>query len=176
MSRIGSQPIEIKDGVTINIVGQEISVKGPKGELNRIIDHEIGIEQKDKQILVTKKHNGKVARQKWGLSRSLISNMVEGVTEGFQKVLNINGVGYKAQVQGQFLTLSLGYSHDIKFFINDDIAVKCPKPTIVEIVSHDKEALGQAAAVIRSLRKPEPYKGKGVKYEDEFIFRKEGKK
>ena len=176
MSRIGSQPINIPEGVIITLDGQNITVKGPKGELSRKVDGEISVVKEEKQILVSKKHNSRAAKQKWGLFRSLISNMVVGVTTGYEKTLLIEGVGYKATIHGKYLNLSLGYSHDIKFYINDNIKVECVKPTIVKISSYDKEALGQAAAVIRSLRKPEPYKGKGVKYEGEFIFRKEGKK
>lgn len=176
MSRIGKQPITIPEGVTVSIDGQSISVKGPKGELNRVLDQEILLKKEGDVIIVERKYNTKVATQKWGLSRTLINNMVVGVTQGFQKKLKIEGVGYKAAVQNKFLNLNLGYSHEIKFFIPESIEIKCPKNTIVELSSYDKEALGQAAAEIRALRLPEPYKGKGIKYEDEYIFRKEGKK
>ncbi len=176
MSRIGKKPIDIPENVTVEINGQEITVKGIKGELKRTIDSEIKISKDDNKIIVERKSKGNVARAKWGLFRSLINNMVIGTSQGFSKTLDIKGVGYKAQIKDKFLTLNLGYSHEIKFYINDNIEMKCPKATIIEISSYDKEALGQAAATIRSLRKPEPYKGKGVKYSDEFIVRKEGKK
>ena len=176
MSRVGKAPINIPDGVSVLIDGQTIVVKGPKGELTRTLDQEVSVIQKDNMIIVERKHNSKAASQKWGLSRTLVNNMVVGVTDGFKKTLNIEGVGYKAIKQNKFLNLNLGYSHEIKFFIPEAVEVKCPKATIVELYSYDKELLGQTAAEIRSLRLPEPYKGKGVKYEGEYIFRKEGKK
>ena len=176
MSRIGVQPIIIPESVNVTIDNRTITIKGSKGELTRKIDHEVLVEHKDNTLIVSKKSNSKVAREKWGLFRSLISNMVEGVSTGFKKTLNIEGVGYKAAVQGSFLTLNLGYSHEIKFQIPKSVEIKCPKPTIVEFTSYDKEVLGQSAAIIRSLRKPEPYKGKGIRYSDEYIIRKEGKK
>ncbi len=176
MSRIGSQPITLPEAVSVAINGQDITVKGPKGELSRVIDGDIAVAQNENQLVFTRKSNSKTAKQKWGLFRSLVNNMVQGVNSGFTKTLEINGVGYKAAVKNKFLTLNLGYSHEIKFEIPATVEVKCPKPTVVELSSFDNEALGQAAAVIRSLRKPEPYKGKGVKYSDEYIFRKEGKK
>ncbi len=176
MSRIGVQPIIIPEGVQAIIENRKIIVKGSKGELTRIIDHEVNIEQDGNKIIVSKKSNSKVAREKWGLFRSLINNMVVGVSSGFNKTLNIEGVGYKASVKDDFLTLNLGYSHEIKFQIPKSVEIKCPKPTTIEFSSYDKEALGQAAAIIRSLRKPEPYKGKGIRYSNEYIIRKEGKK
>ena len=176
MSRVGKKPINIPEGVTVSIDGQLVSVKGPKGELNRTLDQEVRIKKEDNAILVERSNKSKMASQKWGLSRTLVNNMVVGVTEGFQKVLNIEGVGYKAIVKNGFLNLNLGYSHEIKFFIPEAIEVKFPKATVVELSSYDKEILGQTAAEIRALRLPEPYKGKGVKYEGEYIFRKEGKK
>lgn len=176
MSRIGNQPIAIPEGVTVTIDGQKVVVKTQKGELSRVLDSEISAQIVDNQVIVTKRSNSKVAKQKWGLYRTLINNMVLGLTEGFTKTLNIEGVGYRANVQGQFLNLSLGFSHEVKFSIPGSIQAKCPKPTIIELTSYDKEALGEAAAKIRSLRPPEPYKGKGVRYEGEYIVRKEGKK
>ena len=170
------QPINIPDGVTVTLNGQTIVVKGPKGELTRTLDADVSIAQQDNQLIIDKKSNSKSSKQKWGLSRSLVNNMVVGVTDGYIKTLNIEGVGYKAAVQNKYLTLNLGYSHEIKFQIPATVEIKCPKPTIVELASFDKEALGQAAAVIRSLRLPEPYKGKGVRYAGEYIVRKEGKK
>ena len=176
MSRIGKKAIEIPNGVTVSLEGQKVIVKGPKGELEKVLDREVSIKQEENKILVEKVSNNKVARQKWGLYRSLVGNMVEGVSTGFKKTLNIQGVGYRAIVQNKFLNLNLGYSHDIKFFIPEGVEIKCPKATIVELYSHDKEVLGKVAAEIRDLRTPEPYKGKGVKYDGEYIFRKEGKK
>ena len=176
MSRIGKKHIDIPEQVTVSIDGQKVAVKGPHGEMSRVLDQEIAAQQENNQIIISKRNNGKVANQKWGMSRTLVNNMVLGVTEKFKKTLHIKGVGYKAIMQNKFLNLNLGYSHDIKFFIPEGVEVKCPKATVIELYSHDKEVLGQVAAEIRSLRLPEPYKGKGVKYEDEFIFRKEGKK
>jgi large subunit ribosomal protein L6 len=176
MSRIGNQPIKIPQGVSAIVEDKKITIKGPKGELSRVIDSEVKVTKAEDSIIVNKISNNKIARQKWGLFRSLINNMVIGVSEGFNKTLNIEGVGYKASVQNNFLTLSLGYSHEIKYQIPKKVEIKCPKPTIVEFSSFDKEELGQASAIIRSLRKPEPYKGKGVRYSDEYIVRKEGKK
>lgn len=176
MSRIGKHPINVPENVVVTIEGNSIIIKGPKGELSRVLDSEVTVKQEGGQIFVEKKYDNKVSRQKWGLSRSLVNNMVVGVTEGFKKILKIEGVGYRAIVQNQFLSLSLGYSHDIKYFIPENLEIKCPKATVVELFSYDKEALGQVAAELRSLRLPEPYKGKGVKYDDEYIFRKEGKK
>ena len=176
MSRIGKKAIEIPSGVTASLEGQKIIVKGPKGELERVLDREVSARQESNKILVEKVSNNKLSSQKWGLYRSLISNMVQGVSIGFKKTLNIQGVGYRAIVQNKFLNLNLGYSHDIKFFIPEGIEIKCPKATIVELYSYDNELLGKVAAEIRDLRTPEPYKGKGVKYEGEYIFRKEGKK
>jgi large subunit ribosomal protein L6 len=176
MSRIGMQPINIPQGVTVKLEDFHIIIKGPKGELQRPIDSDVLVEQKDNQIIVSKRSNNKAAAQKWGLFRSLISNMVCGVTEGYSKTLNIEGVGYKASVNNNYLTLNLGYSHEIKYEIPKSVEMKCPKPTIIELSSFDKEELGQSAAIIRSLRGPEPYKGKGIRYSDEYIIRKEGKK
>lgn len=170
------QPINIPQGVTVKLEDFHIMIKGPKGELQRPIDSDVLVEQKDNQIIVSKRSNNKAAAQKWGLFRSLISNMVCGVTEGYSKTLNIEGVGYKASVNNNYLTLNLGYSHEIKYEIPKSVEIKCPKPTIIELSSFDKEELGQSAAIIRSLRGPEPYKGKGIRYSDEYIIRKEGKK
>lgn len=176
MSRIGSQPIIIPKGVDVKLENNFIKIKGPKGELKRSLDNDITVKQVEETIIVDKSSDTKASKQKFGLFRSLINNMVVGVTEGFSKTLNIEGVGYKAVLQNKFLTLSLGYSHDIKFEIPQSLEVKCPKPTIIELSSYDKESLGQSAAIIKSLRPPEPYKGKGVRYSDEYIIRKEGKK
>ncbi|MFZ8864924.1 MAG: 50S ribosomal protein L6 [Rickettsiales bacterium] len=176
MSRIGMQPINIPQGVTVKLEDFHIIIKGPKGELQRPIDNDVLVEEKDNQIIVSKRSNNKAAAQKWGLFRSLINNMVSGVTEGYSKTLNIEGVGYKASVNNNYLTLNLGYSHEIKYEIPKSVEIKCPKPTIIELSSFDKEELGQSAAIIRSLRGPEPYKGKGIRYSDEYIIRKEGKK
>jgi large subunit ribosomal protein L6 len=176
MSRIGAKPIEIPADVTVQVEGNKVLVKGPNGQLTKSFDSEVKVVVENNQVIVSTNSNSKTAKQKWGLYRSLISNMVIGVKDKFKKVLHINGVGYKANVQNNFLNLNLGFSHDIKFAIPEGVEVKCPKATIVELFSHDKEAVGQIAAEIRHMRPPEPYKGKGVKYEGEYIFRKEGKK
>jgi len=176
MSRIGSKPIEIKDGVTINLDGQKVTVKGSKGELYENLPKEAIISIEEKNVIVKPANDSQLARAMWGLSRSLIDNMVTGVTEGFTKTLEVNGVGYRAAVQGKTLVLNLGYSHQIDFEIPEGIEIKCPKPTEIEISGINKQKVGQVAAVIRSYRKPEPYKGKGIKYSDERILRKEGKK
>jgi len=176
MSRIGSQPVEITSGIEFNISGNEITVKGSKGTLSQIIPDGVSVKREENQVVVSPANDSDESRARWGLVRSLIFNMVKGVSEGFTKNLEINGVGYRAAVQGKILKLALGYSHDIDFPIPEGIEIKCAKPTEVEISGFDKQKVGQVAAEIRAFRKPEPYKGKGIKYSDEHILRKEGKK
>lgn len=176
MSKIGKLPVAIPAGVTATLDGQTVKVKGPKGALQVTLVDEIGAALEGAELKVSMR--GETPRHKamWGMSRTLVANLVEGVTKGFEKKLEINGVGYKAAVQGKNLNLSLGYSHDVIYAIPAGIEIKTPKPTEVLISGIDRQQVGQVAAEIRKFRGPEPYKGKGVKYSDEFIFRKEGKK
>ena len=176
MSRIGKKPIDLPGGVTANISGQTIEVKGPKGMRSFTATDDVSITMEDNAIKVEPRGKSKRARQQWGMSRSQVANCVQGVTEGFKKELEISGVGYRAAVQGKILKLSLGYSHDVDFEIPEGVAITAPKPTEVVVEGIDQQVVGQVAANIREWRKPEPYKGKGIKYKDEFIFRKEGKK
>ena len=177
MSRVGKNPVEVPSGVTVDIKDMVVTVKGSKGELKQSYNNEVTIEFKDGQIVVTPRNkNDNRSRAMWGLYRALIANMVKGVTDGFTKKLEIQGVGFRAAADKQFLTLNLGYSHDIKYAIPEGIEVKCEKPTLVAISGIDKELVGQVAAEVRALRKPEPYKGKGVRYEGEYVRQKEGKK
>jgi large subunit ribosomal protein L6 len=176
MSRIGKKPVDVPSGVTAAVDGQDVKVKGPKGELAFRVHDEVVVEFKDGKVTVQPRDETKGARSKWGMSRTMVSNLVEGVTKGFEKKLEISGVGYRAAVQGKDLVLALGYSHDIKYPIPEGIDIKCAKPTEISISGIDKQRVGQVAAEIREFRGPEPYKGKGVKYAGEFIFRKEGKK
>lgn len=176
MSRVGSSPVEIPEGADVQITGQMISAKGKLGEMSVNIPTDIEITQEDGAIVFKPRSNNKRTRMAWGTSRSLVSNLVTGVTEGFTKRLEITGVGYRAAVQGDSLNLQLGYSHDVNFPIPDGIDIKCETPTAIVISGADKQAVGQVAAKIRGFRKPEPYKGKGVRYHDEQILRKEGKK
>jgi large subunit ribosomal protein L6 len=175
MSRIGKKPVIIPAGVTAKVEGQHVAVKGGKGELAFTVPDEVSIAVAENQIAVAPRNETKRARAMWGMTRSMVNNLVVGVTKGFERKLEITGVGYKAAVAGKSLQLSLGYSHDIDFPIPEGIAVVTPKPTEVTISGIDKRKVGQVASEIRALRPPEPYKGKGVKYAGEFIFRKEGK-
>ncbi|MGI6244971.1 MAG: 50S ribosomal protein L6 [Pseudochelatococcus sp.] len=176
MSRIGKKPVTVPAGVTATVSGQAVKVKGAKGELSFVVPDEVHVELKDGAIKVDPRDDSKKARSLWGMSRSQVANLVQGVTQGFEKKLEINGVGYKAAVQGKILKLSLGFSHDVDFPIPAGIAIVTPKPTEIVISGIDAQVVGQTAAEIREYRRPEPYKGKGVKYANEFIFRKEGKK
>jgi large subunit ribosomal protein L6 len=176
MSRIGKKPVPVPQGVTVTIEGQTAKVKGPKGELQCQLVDLVNVKQDGDEIVVSPVDDSQSARAAWGLSRTLVSNMVVGVTDGFTKTLEINGVGYRAAVQGSGLQLNLGYSHDVVFQIPSDIQIVTPKPTEIVVSGIDKQRVGQVAAEIREWRKPEPYKGKGIKYADEYIFRKEGKK
>ncbi len=176
MSRIGKRPVPLPSGVTATTEGQILSVKGPKGQLQLQMRDEIAYEIGDDGILVKPANDTKQARAFWGMQRTLVDNLVVGVTEGFTKVLEITGVGYRAQAQGRNLRLQLGYSHDVNFPVPEGVEVKTPDQNTVEISGIDKQKVGQVAAEIRRWRKPEPYKGKGIKYRGEYIFRKEGKK
>jgi len=176
MSRIGKVPVAVPVGVTAEIANGVLSVKGPKGTLTLTLRDEISYAIEDGRILVRPANDSKAARAFWGMQRTLVNNLVTGVTEGYTKVLEITGVGYRATAQGKTLKLQLGYSHDVNFAVPEGIEIKTPDNTTVEISGIDKQKVGQVAAEIRRWRKPEPYKGKGIKYDGEFIFRKEGKK
>ena len=176
MSRIGKKPVELPSGVSASVSGQTIEVKGPKGALEFSATDDVTISMAENSIAVEPRGQSKRARQQWGMSRTMVANMVKGVSEGFKKELEINGVGYRAQLQGNSLKLNLGLSHDVDFPIPSDVMVSAPKPTQIMIEGIDPQRVGQVAANIREWRKPEPYKGKGIKYIDEYIFRKEGKK
>ena len=176
MSRIGKKPVAIPGGVTAAVNGQEVKVKGPKGELKHVLVDSIMAKLDKDGVAVTPREDSQEARAMWGMSRTLIANLVAGVTEGFTKKLEITGVGYRAAVQGSNLQLQLGYSHDIAYPIPQGIQIQCPKPTEIIITGIDKQKVGQVAAEIRRYRPPEPYKGKGIRYSGEFILRKEGKK
>jgi large subunit ribosomal protein L6 len=176
MSRIGKRPVAIPSGVTASIDGGQLSVKGPKGNLTLTLREEISYTLEDGGILVKPANDSKQARAFWGMQRTLVQNLVTGVTEGFTKKLLITGVGYRAAAQGRNLRLQLGYSHDVDVAVPEGIEVKTPDTTTIEISGIDKQKVGQLAAEIRRWRKPEPYKGKGIKYDGEYIFRKEGKK
>ena len=176
MSRIGKKAVAIPSGVEAKIEGGELSVKGPKGALTLSISDQIEYKIEDGSIAMTPANDTKTARSYWGMQRTLVSNLVEGVTEGFSKTLEISGVGYRAQAQGKNLKLQLGYSHDVDIAVPEGLEVKCPDQTTVIVSGVDKQAVGQLAAEIRRWRKPEPYKGKGIKYQGEYVFRKEGKK
>ena len=175
MSRIGKAPIAVPSGVTVTLDGQSISVKGPKGELSRSYSELISIRQDGEQLVVERSGDDRDSRAQHGLVRSLIQNMVTGVTQGFQKDLEIVGVGYRAQAKGQGLELSLGFSHPVVVDAPDGISFNVPQPTRIEVHGIDKQLVGQVAANIREWRKPEPYKGKGVRYADEHVRRKAGK-
>ena len=176
MSRIGKKPVLVPAGVTASVEGQTVKVKGPKGALQFVVPDEITVKMESGAIKVDPRSETKRARSMWGTSRTLVSNLMTGVTKGFEDKLEINGVGYRAAVQGKNLQLALGYSHDVVYPVPEGIAIATPKPTEIMISGIDKQKVGQVAAEIRSYRPPEPYKGKGVRYSDEFIFRKEGKK
>ena len=176
MSRIGKKPIAIPGGVTATAEDGTLTVKGPKGTLTMAMLDDVIYKVGEGEILVEPVGPTQQARAAWGLQRTMVQNLVTGVTEGFTKVLEISGVGYRAAAQGKNLRLQLGYSHDVNIAVPDDLEVKTPDPTTVEISGNDRQRVGQLAAEIRQWRKPEPYKGKGIKYRGEYIFRKEGKK
>jgi large subunit ribosomal protein L6 len=176
MSRIGKKAVAVPSGVTANVEGQTVKMKGPKGELKLVLHDDVSAKLDNGAVKIDPRNETKRARALWGLSRTLVSNLVAGVTKGFERRLEITGVGYRAAIQGKNLQLQLGYSHEVNYPIPAGIAIATPKPTEIVVTGIDKQQVGQVAAEIRSYRPPEPYKGKGVKYSDEYIFRKEGKK
>jgi large subunit ribosomal protein L6 len=176
MSRIGKKPVGLPSGVTASMIGQTIEVKGPKGTRSFKATDDVTITIDEGAVSVTPRGSSKRARQQWGMSRSMIENLVTGVTTGFKKELEIQGVGYRAAMQGNTLRLNLGYSHDVDYEAPAGVTVSAPKQTEIVVEGIDEQAVGQVAAEIRAWRAPEPYKGKGIRYKGEFIFRKEGKK
>jgi large subunit ribosomal protein L6 len=176
MSRIGKKPVELPAGVTASVSGQTVEVKGPKGTKSFQATDDVTIAVDGNVVTVTPRGSSKRARQQWGMSRSMVANLVTGVTAGFKRELEITGVGYRAAIQGNTLKLSLGYSHEVNFDVPAGVTVTCPKQTEIVVEGDDAQLVGQVAANIREWRKPEPYKGKGIKYKGEYIFRKEGKK
>ena len=177
MSRIGKKPVAVPSGVTASVEGQTVKVKGPKGALQLVLHDDVdGQDGQGRRSRSTRATRPSARARMWGTSRTLVANLVTGVTKGFERRLEITGVGYRAAVQGKNLQLALGYSHDVVYPIPEGIAIATPKPTEIVITGIDKQKVGQVAAEIRDFRQPEPYKGKGVKYAGEYIFRKEGKK
>ena len=176
MSRIGKKPVPVPSGITANVEGQTVKIKGPKGALQVVLHDDISVKLDGGQIKVDPRSETKRARSQWGTSRTLIANLIAGVTKGFEQRLEINGVGYRASVQGKNLQIALGYSHDIVYPIPEGITIATPRPVEIVITGSDRQKVGQVAAEIRDYRPPEPYKGKGIKYAGERIFRKEGKK
>jgi large subunit ribosomal protein L6 len=176
MSRIGKKPVPVPKGVTVQVDGNTVKVKGPKGELQTRLADLVTVSMGDDGVTVAPRDESKPARSQWGMSRTLVANMLQGVTTGFTRTLEITGVGYRAAAQGQKLNLNLGYSHDVVYDVPKGISVATPKPTEIVVSGIDKQQVGQVAAEIRAWRGPEPYKGKGVRYQGEYIFRKEGKK
>ncbi|QPM90781.1 50S ribosomal protein L6 [Pseudooceanicola algae] len=176
MSRIGKKPVELPSGVSASLSGQTVEVKGPKGTHSFTATDDVNIVIEENVITVTPRGSSKRALQQWGMSRTVVSNLVQGVSTGFKKQLEITGVGYRAQAQGNVLKLNLGLSHEVNFQVPDGVTVTTPKPTEITVEGTDSQLVGQVAANIREWRKPEPYKGKGIRYKGEFIFRKEGKK
>jgi large subunit ribosomal protein L6 len=176
MSRIGKKPIDLPGGVSATVSGQTVEVKGPKGTRSFTATDDVTIALDGGALKVTPRGTSKRARQQWGMSRTQVANLVAGVTQGFKREMELTGVGYRAAAQGRILKLSLGYSHDVDFEVPAGVTVTTPKPTEIVVEGIDQQLVGQVAANIREWRKPEPYKGKGIKYKGEFIFRKEGKK
>ena len=176
MSRIGKKAVQVPKGVTASVDGQTVTAKGPKGELKFVVSDAVSVKMEEGGVKVDPRNDSKDARSKWGMSRTMISNIMSGVSSGFEKKLEINGVGYRAAMQGKNLQLALGYSHDVVYEVPEGITVAVPKPTEIIVSGIDKQQVGQVAAEIREWRGPEPYKGKGIKYANETIFRKEGKK
>ena len=176
MSRIGKKPVPVPAGVTASVEGQKVYAKGPKGELHFVVNDEVLVKLEDNAVVVTPAAQTKDARSKWGMSRTMIENIFKGVKDGYERKLEINGVGYRAALQGKNLQLALGFSHDVIYEPPQGITIAVPKPTEIVVSGIDKQIVGQVAAEIREYRGPEPYKGKGVKYAGERIVRKEGKK
>ena len=176
MSRVGKRPVAVPSGVTATVDGQTVKMKGPKGQLQFVVHNDVEVKLDNGQVKVNPRTETNRARALYGTARAQVANLVEGVTKGFEKKLEITGVGYRAAMQGKNLQLALGYSHDVVYAIPEGITITVPKPTEITVTGSDIQRVGQVAAEIRSYRPPEPYKGKGVKYVGEFIFRKEGKK
>ncbi len=176
MSRIGKKPVELPSGVTASVSGQTVEVKGPKGTRSFKGTDDVTFSVEGNVVTVTPRGKSKRARQQWGMSRTMVANLATGVSQGFKKELELSGVGYRAQMQGNILKLALGYSHDVNFEVPEGVTVTSAKPTEILVEGIDEQLVGQVAANIRAWRKPEPYKGKGIKYKGEYIFRKEGKK
>ena len=176
MSRIGKKPVPVPNGVTVNVSGQTVTAKGPKGELKFVVNDLCKVALENGAVTVTPNDKSKAARSMWGMSRTMIANLMTGVTQAYSKKLELVGVGYRAAMKGSSLSLALGYSHDIDFPPPAGIKIETPKPTEIILTGIDKQLLGETAAKIRAMRPPEPYQGKGVRYEGEYIFRKEGKK
>jgi large subunit ribosomal protein L6 len=176
MSRVGKNPVKVPSGVTVNVSGQEVTAKGKLGQLSMIVSQDVEALLDGDSVLVKPRDESKRSRMLWGMTRNMIRNMVNGVATGYTVNLEINGVGYRAAVQGKTLNMQLGYSHDVNYPIPEGITIKCEKPTAISISGADRQKVGQVAAEIRGYRKPEPYKGKGIKYDTETILRKEGKK
>jgi len=176
MSRIGKRPVELPAGVSATVSGQTVEVKGPKLARSFTATDDVTLAVEGDAVTVAPRGMSKRARQQWGMTRTMVANLVQGVTGGFKKELEISGVGYRAQMQGNTLKLSLGYSHDVDFPVPDGVTITCPKQTEIVVEGADQQLVGQVAANIRGWRAPEPYKGKGIRYKDEYIFRKEGKK
>ncbi|WP_010400251.1 50S ribosomal protein L6 [Paracoccus sp. TRP] len=176
MSRIGKKPVELPQGVTAEVKGQTIEVKGPKGTRSFTATDDVTLAIDNGAVTVTPRGQSKRARQQWGMSRSMVANLVTGVSQGFKRELEIQGVGYRAQMQGKVLKLALGYSHDVDFVTPDGVTITAPKQTEIVVEGIDEQLVGQVAANIREWRRPEPYKGKGIRYKGEVVFRKEGKK
>ncbi len=176
MSRVGKTPVEIPDGVSVDIVGQVITAKGKLGELSATLTDDVEIGQEGNLLSVKLRNDGYMARKIWGTTRSIIHNLVAGVSKGYTRNLEIQGVGFRAQVQGDELVLQLGFSHEVRFPVPEGIKIQCPDQTHITVSGNDKQRVGQTAAEIRQFRPPEPYKGKGIRDEGEYVFRKEGKK
>lgn len=176
MSRVGKHPVPIPSGVTVAVEGQRVRAEGQKGALDRVLMREVVVAREDNMLSVRPRDDSLRARMMWGTARTLVANLVEGVSQGFTRKLEISGVGYRAQVQGNTLILQLGYSHDVRYSAPEGIVIQCPDQTHVIVSGADKELVGQVASEIRGFRPVEPYKGKGIKYENEFVIRKEGKK
>lgn len=176
MSRIGKKPVAIPAGVTVSLDGTDLSIKGPKGELSMSFVPEVTVSHEDDKIVILPVSETKRARSMWGMQRSMVNNIIEGVTNGFSKKLGLQGVGYRAQMKGSSLNLQLGFSHDVNFPVPEGIKIETPDQTTIVVSGINKQLVGETAAKIREYRKPEPYKGKGIRYDGEYVFRKEGKK
>jgi large subunit ribosomal protein L6 len=176
MSRVGQKPVELPVGVTIDIKGQALAIKGKLGAMSFLVDQDVDVKMDGSKIILAPRSTSRRAKMIWATSRNLLANMVKGVSEGFKKTLEIEGVGFRAAVQGKDLVMNIGFSHEVKYPIPEGITIKAEKPTVLSISGIDKQRVGQIAAEIREFKKPEPYKGKGIRYAGEFIQRKEGKK